>query len=222
MATLANIINNFIGAGSVADAAPRSVTWETSEECKLRALPNEDVYLFSKRIDNSRVIRQADPTARARDWKFVGGASFRGHGPYGDAPASAYGLMAGYQLSQLQIENQKLHTERARLEVRSSPAQRRAPAGTREDAGLHRSGPERTVYLEPKNDKSLAMNRQLEVFQGRGFGSARGVVSHEKVEDLRARLSCLGTSSSSSASSIFRSSTTTSTANSPIPSRSVT
>ena len=76
MATLANIINNFYRRGQRGGRSARSVTWETSEECKLRALPNEDVYLFTKRIDNSRVIRQADPQARARDWKFVGGASF--------------------------------------------------------------------------------------------------------------------------------------------------
>src|SRR6478672_12133893 len=120
MATLANIINSFIGAGSVADAAPRSVTWETSEECKLRALPNEDIYLFTKRIDNSRVIRQADPRARARDWKFVGGASFAAMVLIAMLLPSAYGLMAGYHLSQLQIENQKLQTERARLDVQEA------------------------------------------------------------------------------------------------------
>ena len=141
MATLANIFNQFIGAGSVADAAPRSVTWETSEECKLRALPNEDVYLFSKRIDNSRVIRQADPKARARDWKFVGGATFAAMALIGMLLPSAYGLMAGYQLSQLQIENQKLHDRAGPARsAGSSLAQRRAPAGTRENAGLHRSG----------------------------------------------------------------------------------
>ena len=161
MATLANIINSFIGAGSVADAAPRSVTWETSEECKLRALPNEDIYLFTKRIDNSRVIRQADPTARARDWKFVGGASFAAMVLIAMLLPAAYGLMAGYQLSQLQLENQKLQTERARLDVQEArmlSAERLQGLAKIQD--FIDPAPERTVYLEPKNDKSLAMNRR--------------------------------------------------------------
>jgi hypothetical protein len=161
MATLANIINSFIGAGSVADAAPRSVTWETSEECKLRALPNEDIYLFTKRIDNSRVIRQADPRARARDWKFVGGASFAAMVLIAMLLPSAYGLMAGYHLSQLQIENQKLQTERARLDVQEArmlSAERLQELAKMQD--FIDPAPERTVYLEPKNDKSLAMNRR--------------------------------------------------------------
>ena len=161
MATLANIINSFIGAGSVADAAPRSVTWETSEECKLRALPNEDIYLFTKRIDNSRVIRQADPRARARDWKFVGGASFAAMVLIAMLLPSAYGLMAGYHLSQLQIENQKLQTDRARLDVQEArmlSAERLQELAKMQD--FIDPAPERTVYLEPKNDKSLAMNRR--------------------------------------------------------------
>lgn len=161
MATIANIFNQFTGAGSVADAAPRSVTWETSEECKLRALPNEDVYLFSKRIDNSRVIRQADPKARARDWKFVGGASFAAMALIGMLLPSAYGLMAGYQLSQLQLETQKLQTERARLEVKEArllSVERLQELANMQD--FIDPAPERTVYLESKSDKALAQNRQ--------------------------------------------------------------
>ena len=162
MATLANIFNQFIGAGSVADAAPRSVTWETSEECKLRALPNEDVYLFSKRIDNSRVIRQADPRARARDWKFVGGGTLAAMARSSSCLLpSAYGLMAGYQFSQLQIENQKLHN-RAVPARSAGGSLRSAPSVCRNSRRCRTSSTpasERTVYLEPKNDKSLALNR---------------------------------------------------------------
>ena len=37
-----------------------------ADDYKLRALPNEDVYFYFKKIDNARVVREADPTARAR------------------------------------------------------------------------------------------------------------------------------------------------------------
>lgn len=161
MATLANILNQVIGAGSVVEAAPRSVTWETSEEFKLRALPNEDVYLFTKRLDNSRVIRQADPRARAQDWRFVGGASLAAIVLICMLLPSAYGLMAGYQLSQLQLENQKLLTERARLEVQEArllSAERLQELARMQD--FIDPAPERTVYLEPKNVKAFALNRR--------------------------------------------------------------
>lgn len=160
MATLANIFNQFLGAGSVADAAPRSVTWETSEECKLRALPNEDVYLFTKRIDNARVVRQADPRARARDWKVLGGSSLAAILAIAISLPHAYGLIAGYELSQLQVENQRLRSERTRLKVdeaRAASAERLH--GLAEAHRFVAPGGDRTVYLEPRNEKSLALNR---------------------------------------------------------------
>src|SRR5262245_28971020 len=117
MATLANIFNNFIGAGSVAEAAAGAATREVKDAYTLRQLPNEDVYFFTKRIDNSRVVRQADPRARAREWKMVGGATFAALSLIAMLLPSAYGLMAGYQLNNLQQEQQRLVTDRARLEL---------------------------------------------------------------------------------------------------------
>jgi hypothetical protein len=161
MATLANIFNQFLGAGSVADEAPRSVTWETSEECKLRSLPNEDVFLFTKRIDNSRVVRQADPRARARDWKVLGASSAIAVLAIAISLPPAYGIIAGYQLSRLQIENEKLRQEQTRLTVD------RARVGSAErllelaDADKFVAPTlNRTVYIQPKSDASLALNRR--------------------------------------------------------------
>jgi hypothetical protein len=113
MATLANIFNNFIGAGGVVESASRTATRNMSDVYTLRAVPNEDVYFFTKRIDNSRVLRQADPTARARDWKMVGGAGFAAISLIAMLLPSAYGLMAGYQLSTLKKEQHRLVSARA-------------------------------------------------------------------------------------------------------------
>ena len=41
---------------------------------RLRAIPNDDLYLHCKRIDNSRIVRQADPAAGAQCWSAVGAA----------------------------------------------------------------------------------------------------------------------------------------------------
>jgi cell division protein FtsL len=161
MATLANIFNNFMGAGSVAESAARTATRQVSDMYTLRAVPNEDVYFFTKRIDNSRVLRQADPKARARDWKMVGGAGFAAISLIAMLLPSAYGLMAGYQLSSLKKEQQHLVTERARLnleEARLISAERLQELARMQD--FVDPAPDRTVYLTPKNDKSLALNRR--------------------------------------------------------------
>jgi hypothetical protein len=161
MATLANIFNQFLGAGSVADDAPRSVTWETSEESKLRSLPNEDVYLFTKRIDNSRVVRQADPRARVRDWKVLGGGTAAAILAVAISLPPAYGLIAGYQLSQLQVENEKLRSERVRLKVEEARASSAEKLQSWADAqNFVAPASDRTIYLDSKNQDSLALNRQ--------------------------------------------------------------
>src|SRR4030081_956572 len=116
MATLANIFTRFMEAGAAVEETPAKQA-ESSDFYRLRALPNEDVYFFVKRIDNSRVVREADPGARRKSWKFLGGAAVSAAFLVGMLLPSAYGLMAGYQLHHLQAENQKLINERATLEL---------------------------------------------------------------------------------------------------------
>jgi hypothetical protein len=160
MATLANIFNNFIGAGSVEATATRTVTRQVSDVYTLRAVPNEDVYFFTKRIDNSRVLRQADPKARARDWKMVGGTGFAAITLIIMLLPGVYGLMAGYQLSSLQQEQSRLVSERAVLdleEARLISAERLQELARMQE--FVDPAPDRTVYLTPKNDQSLALNR---------------------------------------------------------------
>src|SRR5690242_5120810 len=38
----------------------------------LRPLPGEDIFFFSKRIDNARVVRQAAPGSRGAAWSAAG------------------------------------------------------------------------------------------------------------------------------------------------------
>ncbi len=44
----------------------------TRDAFELRALPNDDVYFYCKRIDNSRLVRQADPAAKGQCWSAIG------------------------------------------------------------------------------------------------------------------------------------------------------
>jgi hypothetical protein len=59
MATLPSFFRRAIAAPARRPEAVRA----TYDPYRLRALPHEDVYLYSKRVDNSRVVREADPQA---------------------------------------------------------------------------------------------------------------------------------------------------------------
>ena len=61
MASLATFVNRFVGVRELAAAPP--AVWTRTEAPRLRPIANEDVYLFVKRIDNSTVVRAADPVA---------------------------------------------------------------------------------------------------------------------------------------------------------------
>ncbi len=160
MATLANIFNQFAGAKAEADVIPGAV--ERSEAYKLRAIPNEDVYLHFKRIDNAKVVRQPDPGARARDWKLLGGAGIAAASVIAVLLPSAWGLMAGYQLSNLQQEHSRLVTERSRLELEE--ARLVSPERLQQLAEMQNfvdPAREKTVYLPKAADNSLArLNRR--------------------------------------------------------------
>ena len=65
MASLATYVKGFVGIAELADV-PAAV-WAQTESPRLRPIANEDVYLFVKRIDNSTVIRAADPAVTVLD-----------------------------------------------------------------------------------------------------------------------------------------------------------
>ena len=147
MATLAQIFNNFSGARAIADSAAITAAEERSDAYKLRAIPNEDVYFFLKRIDNSRVVKQADPRARSRDWKLLGGAGVAATCVVAVLLPSAWGLMAGYQLSHLQQESERLNVEKARLEVEEARLVSAERLQQLANGKFVAPSPDRTVYL---------------------------------------------------------------------------
>jgi cell division protein FtsL len=84
---------------------------------KLRALPNDDVYFFCKRIDNSRLVRQADPQSKGQCWSAIGAACVVAV-LFGSVMAPKVGtILAGYKVQQLKQERQELLDERKSLEV---------------------------------------------------------------------------------------------------------
>jgi len=131
-----------------------------AESYILRAIPNEDVALYVKRIDNSQVVREADPAARSTCWRSIVVACAAAVLLITLLLPSAYGLLAGYQIERLKKENAELLTVERSMEIEE--ARLLSPQRLEELARMQElvdPAPEKVVYLEPKPDGTVAMNR---------------------------------------------------------------
>jgi len=91
-----------------------------SDPYALRGLPNDSVFFYSKKIDNSRLVRQADPGASDECWSAVGaGALLLMLCVSIVAPHVAL-VRAGYQLEAAKAERQVLLDQRRELQVREA------------------------------------------------------------------------------------------------------
>jgi hypothetical protein len=134
-------------------------TAQSADPCRLRALPNEDVYFFCKRIDNSRILKQKDPRAARECWSAIGAFAVLAILLAGALAPSVWGTFAGYQLQALKLERQRLIDERSTLEVAEaallSPARLEKLARAQK---LLEPVAGQVIHLEPRADGSLAMN----------------------------------------------------------------
>jgi hypothetical protein len=113
MATLATILRKF----ETGEAEPRRAEMARPNPYSLRALPNEDIFFHTKRVDNSRLVREADPRSRAECWSTIGAVSALAVLFIGTLAPSVAGITAGYQVQALQQEHQRLLDERRTLDV---------------------------------------------------------------------------------------------------------
>ena len=117
MATLATVFSKmFSGAAARARTEDRS----TRGDCRVPAFANDDIYVFVKRIDNSRVVREEDPAARGACWKMIGSVVAAAVLLVAVLLPSAYSLLAGYQVQSLKQEAERLDTEQASLELQEA------------------------------------------------------------------------------------------------------
>lgn len=116
MATLSDIrgwwFPQVAGERALRDQAPAAPA-----RTKLRAMPNEDLYFHSKRIDNSRVVRQADPAARGRCWSAIGVACVLTVLLGSLLAPNVASILAGYQIQALKADRERLLNERRVLLV---------------------------------------------------------------------------------------------------------
>lgn len=160
MATLAMFFRRPLATPAAASgAATQKEPIPMGDRFSLRALPNEDVFLYSKRIDNSRVVREPEPTARG-EWSMIGMACLIALLCMGALTPRVANIFAGYQLESLKQEQQRLLDEQRELDVieaRLSRQENLEVLAKRRDLGTPTPG--QVVHLDPKSDSKLALNR---------------------------------------------------------------
>ena len=87
---------------------------------QLRALPQEDVFFHCKKIDNSRLVREADPQARGACWSAIGAACVLLALATSVLVPNVASTLAGYKLQALRVEERQLLDEKRTLEVREA------------------------------------------------------------------------------------------------------
>src|SRR5215467_6973738 len=83
----------------------------------LRALPHEDVFFYSKKIDNSRLVREHDSRAHGDCWSAIAGAAVVLVMLTGISYFSVANTVAGYKLEALRAEERKLRDESRNLDL---------------------------------------------------------------------------------------------------------
>lgn len=127
----------------------------------LRPLPHDSLYLFTKKIDNSRLVRESDPHGRGACWSAIG-AAVAVVVLVGAAMApSLANTLAGYQLEQLRADERRLVDERRSLELQEaelvSPQQLEKMASQRQ---LQPPAPGQVIHLNAKGDGAVAMVKE--------------------------------------------------------------
>lgn len=122
-------------------------------------VPNDDVYFYCKRIDNSRIVRQPDTQVKG-EWSAIAGAFVATFliACMLIAPG-VKSVMDSYRLQDLKREHAQLLNEQRRLDLEEerllNAAQLDAMASKH---NLVRPERDQVIPLQPRNNHSFAMN----------------------------------------------------------------
>jgi hypothetical protein len=152
------MLDRFTTANSASGDSSRTRVLDSEQRFAVPQFPNEDVYLYVKHIDNSRVLREADPAARKTCWRLIGSSFAFAVLVIGLLLPTLNRMMAGYRMEALRQERQRLELDRASLELAETKLL--SPARLEELARMQRfvdPAPEAVVYLDAnKSDQILA------------------------------------------------------------------
>jgi len=141
------------------EVAPRPVAVPTKRDpYMLRALPNDDILFYCKKIDNSRLVREADPKARGACWTAIVGAGVLAIVLTGAFIPTVATTIAGYKLEALRAEERRLAAESRNLDLQEaillSPARLDRLA---KDNNLVTPSSRQVVHLDAKSEATVAM-----------------------------------------------------------------
>jgi ABC-type proline/glycine betaine transport system permease subunit len=125
------------------------------DQYELRLFPMEDVFFYCKKIDNSRLVREADPKAHGACWSAIGAAAAIVALLTGALVPSVANTLAGYKLEALRAEERKLIDERRALDL--------------EEARL--LSPDRLEKLAQKHNLVTPANGQVYHLDGKSDGA---------------------------------------------------
>jgi hypothetical protein len=125
---------------------------------ELRALPHEHLFLYNKKIDNTRLVREADPKSKGACWSAIGAASVLAVLLASAFAPSVAATIDGYRLEALRIEERRLTEERRGLDLQEaelvSPARLDRLA---QQNNLVAPSSGQVVHLEGKPQDAVAM-----------------------------------------------------------------
>jgi hypothetical protein len=162
MATLATVLDRLFENGKLFENgmnAARPAAHTAEQSAPVRPFANEDIFFYVKRIDNSRVVRAADPQAREACWKLIGSVVAAAVLLVAVLLPGAYSLLAGYQIQTLHQDAHRLVNERASLELQEAALL--SPARMEELARIQQfvdPPPQKVVYLDGQGDAQVAQN----------------------------------------------------------------
>jgi hypothetical protein len=171
MATLPTFFRRTVGAGQVVRAKPDARPGDDvrpaggpvrvqaeRDPFQLRALPNDDIFFYCKKIDNFRLVREADPQGRGACWSAIGAACVLVALLTSAFFPTVATTLAGYKLEALRAEERHLLAERRNLDLQE--AELLSPARLDKLAienNLVTPLPGQVVHLDGKSDGAVAM-----------------------------------------------------------------
>jgi len=124
----------------------------------LRPLPQEDVFFYCKKIDNSRLVREHDEKAHSTCWSAIGGAAVIIVLLTGILFPGVAGTLAGYRLEALRAEERKLADEARILDLREAELLRQDRlVELAQKQNLVTPGKDQVIHLETRADGTVAM-----------------------------------------------------------------
>ena len=109
-----------IAAGAEAPVTRTQSARTEGDPFLLRTLPHEDVFFYCKKVDNSRLVREADPESRGKCWSAIGAACLALALLTGVLAPGAASTLAGYRIEVLRAEAHRLADERRALELQQA------------------------------------------------------------------------------------------------------